>query len=144
MRAKHVGADESVRAADGAVDVALRRQVHDDVGCVRAKHPVHGLTIADIGLDEGVAWTVGNRLQRAQIGRVGQLVDVDDMRLRLTHEIAAHRRSNEPRASGDDNLHSLLFPGVLNCCPCLSRGRAMGQSTLVRALTNTWGKFLAP
>ena len=68
--AEHIGADEGIGAIDRAVNMALRGQVHDDVGRVRVKHGIHRGTVANIGLDEAVAWTIGDCLQRAQIRRV--------------------------------------------------------------------------
>ena len=102
--------DEGVRAVDRAVDVALGGQVHHGIGRVLGEHRVHGGAVADVGADEGVARAVGDRLERAQIGGVGQLVDIDDVRVRLAHEMAADRRADEAGSPCDDDLHSRLFP----------------------------------
>ena len=106
MRAEHVRADELVRAVDGAIDVAFGGEMHHRVGRVPLEDVVHRRAVADVGADEAVARAARNRLERAEIGGVGQLVDVDDRAVGLPHEIAADRRADEPRAPRDDDLQS--------------------------------------
>ena len=106
--AQHVGADEGVRAVDRAIDMALGGEMHHRIGGMLGEHRIHGVAVADVGADEGVARAVGDGLERAQVGGVGELVDVDDVRVRLAHEIAADRRADEAGSPCDDDFHRFL------------------------------------
>src|SRR5262245_63774489 len=79
--------------------------MHNGIRRVPDEHRIHGVAIADVGADEGVAGAVGDGLERAQVGGVGELVDVDDVRVGLAHEVAAYRRADEARSPCDDDLH---------------------------------------
>ncbi|MNT47987.1 hypothetical protein D3C72_1847450 [compost metagenome] len=60
--ADHVCLDEGARSVDGAIDVALGRQVGDDSGLEFAQRAGHRFNVADIGLNEAVAAAGGYRL----------------------------------------------------------------------------------
>jgi hypothetical protein len=104
--AEHVGPDEGIRTRDGTVDVTLGGEMHHRVGLVPAEDRRHGALVADVRLDEAVARRTGDRVQRSEIGRVGQLVDVDNFVVVLQDEMAAYRRSDEPGAPGHEYLHA--------------------------------------
>ena len=58
-------------------------------------------------------WTTGDRRQRGQIAGVGQLVEHENV-VALADRATNHRRTDEPRAAGDQNPHAdpLLAKGV--------------------------------
>jgi hypothetical protein len=74
-----VGAQEGPRSRDRAIHVALGRKMHHHVGLVLGKHGPQRREIAQVDPFEGVVGPVGHRLQAAQIGRVGQRVQVDEV-----------------------------------------------------------------
>ncbi|MNT15504.1 hypothetical protein D3C72_1505610 [compost metagenome] len=51
----NIGFDKVGRAGDGAIDVALGRQVHHGIGLVGGKDPIQLGAVADIYLLEGIA-----------------------------------------------------------------------------------------
>ena len=89
--ADDIGLDEGGGAVDGAVDMALGRQMHDRIGAVPLEDAAERAGVADIGLLEGIARIAGDRRQGLRIGGVGQLVEIDDRRVRS-------RRSDGGRA----------------------------------------------
>jgi hypothetical protein len=82
--------------------VAFSRQVHHRIRSTFFKQPVNGTPIADVDLLEPIARIVGDCRQRVRIGRVGQLVDVDHLHIRLRQQMADHSRADEPGSAGDE------------------------------------------
>ena len=62
-RVPDVGLYESRRAGDRAVDVALRRQVHDGARLVLLQQAAHQRAVGDVALHEDVARIVAHRLE---------------------------------------------------------------------------------
>src|SRR5205807_6610651 len=73
-----VGVDEGGGAGDRTVHVAFGREMQHGGRLVFRQHRVHGGAVADVVALEGVARIVRDRVERARIRRVGELVDVDD------------------------------------------------------------------
>ena len=101
--ADHVGLDELARPVDGAVDMGLGGQMHHRVGLVAVEEPLQLGGVADVDLLEGVARVALGPRQGGQVGRVGQLVDVDDEGVGFGKKLADHRRADETGAAGDEN-----------------------------------------
>ena len=76
--ADDVGLDEIAGTVDGAIHMALRREVDYRARAVLCEQPAHQLRIADVALHEDVARVVLQRCEVFQIARVGQLVEIDD------------------------------------------------------------------
>ena len=99
-----VGLDEIARPVDRPVDMGFGGQMHHRVGAVTRENPVQRGAVADIGLLEGIVRAVGDAGHVVQTGRIGQRIEVDHAmppRDRQPH----HRRSDEPGAAGDQQLH---------------------------------------
>ncbi len=103
--ADDVGLDEHIRARDRAIDVALGGQMHHGLGLERGEGPVHGRTIGDIGLEEVIALGAAHGRERLEIGRVGQLIDVQDLDADTADEVAHEGRSDEAGPAGNDDAH---------------------------------------
>ena len=104
--AADVGVNEVDRAVDRTIDVALGGEVDHCVDVVLCEKHSHGIDVADVGANKGVARTVslGDATKTGQMTRVGEGVDVDQSQLRIggegcTHEIAA----DEPGATCDQH-----------------------------------------
>jgi hypothetical protein len=110
-----------VRGGDRAIDVAFGSEVDDG----RRPVPIEGgsqrVAIADIGLEKRIGAMPADGIQRPQIGRVGELVDIEHVDAELAHEVAAHRRTDEARAPGDEYPHEMLPSGVQSAHYCAMR-----------------------
>jgi hypothetical protein len=69
--------------------------MHDRIGPVALEDAPEGGGVADIGLLEGIARIAGDRRQGFGIGGIGQLVEIDDRRVRLGDQMAAERGADE-------------------------------------------------
>src|SRR5690606_29851712 len=87
--ADDVRLDEPGRTIDRTVDMALSGQMHDGIGHSFRDDRIHGRTIADIGLEEAVSGSIGNGIERAKAGRIGEAIDVDDLPAALGDEMPA-------------------------------------------------------
>src|SRR5262245_37609820 len=96
--ADDVGRDEGARPVDRAVDMALSREMHDDVGPEELKCVGHRAGVADVGLEEAVARTSRDGLQRLEVPRIGQFVD-DEHIAAACDEVADDGRADEARAA---------------------------------------------
>ena len=112
QRTHHVGAGKGERILDGTVHMAFCCQVDDTIDLFLLHELVESLKIADIHPDELVVGLILHILQVGQITRIGQLVQVNDLILRiLIHEKTYHMASNETCAACNDNTsfsHNLL------------------------------------
>ncbi|MNE85059.1 hypothetical protein D3C80_1820150 [compost metagenome] len=80
-------------------------QVHHDIRLVLAEHPLHGATVADIHLLEGIACAGTDLGQRVGIAGVGQFVEIDHAVFGLVDELADDGRADKAGAAGDEDLH---------------------------------------
>ena len=85
--------------------MALGRQVGDHVRLELPQSLGHGLGVADVGLDKGIAVAGRHRLQRAEHARVGQLVIDQDLMVRMLDQPPHQGRADETGAAGDKNSH---------------------------------------
>ncbi len=98
-----IGAGEGEGIFDGAVDMALGSKVDDAVYMLVLHQLVESLEVADVHLHELVVRTVLNILQVCQVAGVGQLVEIDDVILRvLVHEQAHHMAPYEAGATSNN------------------------------------------
>jgi hypothetical protein len=76
--ADNIGVNKFIRPLNRTIDVTLGRKIHDGLRLILVEQPPQYRAIADIRHLERVARVsdcLGNRLE---IGRIGELVDVDD------------------------------------------------------------------
>ena len=72
--AQDVGLEEYLRVLDGAVHMALRREVDHHVGVLLLKELVDGLPVTDVGFTEAEIGVLHGLFQGGQIARIGQAV----------------------------------------------------------------------
>ena len=71
-----VGLDERGRSVDRTVDMRFGREMENGVGVEFLHSREHRLPIADIGSAKDVARICFDRPKRPEIGRIGELVDI--------------------------------------------------------------------
>ena len=79
----HIGAGKGEGVLDGAVHVALRRQMYDAVNLLFAYQGQNAVKIADVGLDEAVVRLVLNIPEIGQIACVCQFIKIDYSIIRI-------------------------------------------------------------
>lgn len=116
-RAEDVCLQEDARILNGTIDVALGREVDDDIGVLLFKETQYPLSVADIQLDEPEIGFLHDARKRRKIARISEFIEADDavIGMRLQHikdEVAA----DEPRAACNKNRHLLssLFNTVIS------------------------------
>ena len=114
--AEDVGLQEDARILDGAVHVALRREVDDRVGLFFLEDAVDGVPVADVGLAEAEVGLVHHGCQRGQVARIGQLIDAGHpISWVVFHVVMDKVSADKSGAAGDDDCHSRVFPSRGNC-----------------------------
>ena len=68
-----------------------------------SKHPLQRIRIPNVDLLKGVSRIVGNREYRFEVGRVGQLIDIDHPNVGIVDQVADHGRTDETGTSCDQN-----------------------------------------
>jgi len=98
----HVRLREGERVLDGAIHVAFCGQVDDAVNLLVLHELVERVEVADVHLHELVVRLVLDILEVREVARVGELVEVDDLVIRvLVHEKANHVATDEACTAGD-------------------------------------------
>ena len=83
----HVGLSESERILDTSIYMTFGCEMDDAIYLVVLHQLQHQVEIADIALYEGIVWLVLDVLKVSQVTSVSQLVEVDDVILRIfVHE----------------------------------------------------------
>jgi len=103
--ADDIGFDEIGRAGNGAIDVALGRQMHHGIGLMGGKHPIQFGAVADIDLLEGITLAARDLSQGFQVACIGQLIEVDNRILGVTNYMANYSRTDKTGAAGYKDLH---------------------------------------
>gem|GEM_PF-4165124 len=67
--------------------MGLGRQVHDGVGLEALQRLAYRRLVADIGLQEAIAWVVLDFAQRLQVAGVGQLVEVEHLMIGVVDQV---------------------------------------------------------
>ena len=107
-RADDVGLKEDTRVLDGAVDMALRREVDDDVGLLLLEEFTDRLAVADVRLHEAEVGVVHHAPERGQIARIGELIQTHDAVFGILFEDMKDKiAADEPRPAGDEDGHKL-------------------------------------
>ena len=101
----HIGSHEIQRPIDGPVIMALCGQMHDRVGLVGRKNPMHLGRVADIGLLEDIATRSCDLRHILQIGGIGQDIEIDHI-VTFGDGASHDGRSNKPGSAGDDEFHA--------------------------------------
>ncbi len=108
-RTDDVRIDELAWRVNAAIDMALGREVHHEVRIDAREQFVDRSAISDVHPFEPVVGCGLDGRQVRQIGRVGQLVDVDEFVFRVSgNEKVEEVRADEPRSAGDNYLHDAL------------------------------------
>jgi hypothetical protein len=101
--AHDVGLDEFAGAVDRPVDMAFRREIHDEVRLMPVEQRTKGGRVADIDLGKGVT-RVSRRLRdRSEVCRIGELVDIDDIGAGAIEQMPDHGRPDEAGASSHED-----------------------------------------
>jgi hypothetical protein len=72
------------------------------------KNAVHVGAVADVHLLERISWLCGQGIQRAKVGRVSELVDIDDGHPVFENKTTADRRADKARPARYQHTHRLL------------------------------------
>ena len=100
-----IGLDEISRTVDRSVDMGFRREVQNGVGVELAQQRVYRLPIADIGLAKRITGARFDRPERAQIGRIGELVDIQDRCVQFADEQPTNRRADKAGTTRYQSVH---------------------------------------
>ena len=84
-RADDIRLDEISRTVNGTIDMALGRKIDHRARPVHRQQIAHQLPVADIPVHEHMTIVATQPLQRIQIARIGQLVQIDH-RLIMLHQ----------------------------------------------------------
>ena len=108
----HIGPHKGLRIGDGAVHMALRRKVHDNIRLLFLKQIKDKLPVCDVAPDKLIIRLSLQRRHRLQVARVGQKIQIDELILRIfihhiVHEVAADKSG----AAGYDKFHN-IFPSA--------------------------------
>ena len=90
----------------------FRGQMHDGVRLMLRENPVQQVPVGDIALFEDVAVAGQDLVQAAQVGGIGQLVEIDDLVRGMAQAMADQARPDKARSTGDQYAH--LESSLLN------------------------------
>jgi len=88
--------------------MAFGRQMHDMAWPVGSKDALHCGGIANIRPLEDVAIGIGAGFECFRRGRIGQRIDIHDMDVGVADEKPHQSRTDEARASRDQDFHDLV------------------------------------
>src|SRR6266540_3919783 len=110
MYTDHVGINESVRCKDTAVYMCLGGEVHHCINIVHLEGTEYGFAVSNIALLEAKVRCLADRQQVIGVSSVRQLVEHDNIVLRIfAHHTADKSAANEARAARDQNIfHTTL------------------------------------
>ena len=77
-RAEDVGLQKDAGIFDGAVDMAFRREIDDDIGPFLLKETEDALSVADIQPDKAEVALFQDARKRRKIACIGELIEADD------------------------------------------------------------------
>lgn len=83
--------------------MGLGGQVHDRGRAVSQKNPLHLVRPPDIATLEAIPLVSVSLRYIGQIGGVGELIDIDDARIRGADQMTHNGRANEPGAVGNED-----------------------------------------
>jgi hypothetical protein len=108
LHSHDIGANEIRRILDAPIHMRLSRKVDEQIGFDFDRfQDFIGLT--DIAMNESVVWVVSNLGQVLRIPRVGQLVKIDHLAVRMTlHPMPNEVGADESGTTRDEYLHFSL------------------------------------
>ena len=102
--AHKVGFHEGAGALDGVVHMAFRRKMNNAPDVVFGEQLLNKRLVADIPLHKGIVGQALAFLQVVGIARIGELVEIDDVIIRvLFAEVRYKVGSDESGSAGDEN-----------------------------------------
>ena len=118
----HVGAGECERILDGTVDMGLGGEVDDAVYVFILHELIEGFEVADVHLDKAIVGRRLDILEVGQISRIGQLVKVDNLILRVfvdkqTYDVAADKTCSACNYNRPFEFHIISFSDFLDAVP---------------------------
>ena len=113
-RSHHICPCKGKRILDTAVYMTFRSQVDNSINMILLHQFQHLFIITDVCLDESIVFLVLNILQVGQVARIGQLVQIDDMILRIfVHEKSYHMAADKSGTTGDQDvafeIHNIIL-----------------------------------
>ena len=90
--------------------MGLGGEVHHDIGLMAHKYLGKCRSVADVGLLEAIAAIVLLPRLAHIVAGVSQLVEVDDLGVRLADEIAHDGRADEASSAGDAGISWTTLP----------------------------------
>jgi len=104
LGAQDVGAHKDIGAVDAAVHVGFGGEVDDLRGMILREDRLHGGTVGDVGLHEGVAGIAYNLFDIVGVASIRQRIEVDEMDIRiLLHLLEDETGTDEATAAGDED-----------------------------------------
>ena len=104
LGAQDVSVHEEIGTVDAAVHVGLGGEVDDLRGMVLCEDGLHGGTVGDVGLHEGVAGVACDFFDIVGVTGIRQGVEVDEMDIGvLLHLLENEAGADETAASGDED-----------------------------------------
>ena len=98
--------DKRAWREDAPIDMALGREVHHHLWLCTLEEMTDRCTIGDVHTLELIVRPIDDAVEIAQICRVRQRVDVDEVVLRMTrHQQVEEVRTDKPGTAGDDYSH---------------------------------------
>ena len=79
--------DELPRPVNRTVDMALGRQMHHRIGVEIGKGLMQRGAVADINVRERIALRMLDSIQRFQVARIGEFVDIQHTVARMGHDM---------------------------------------------------------
>jgi hypothetical protein len=102
--------------------MALGRKMHHRIGPEVPEGGFDRLEVADVGREEMIVWTVGNRIERTKVRRVSKLVDIENFGAGV-HEVPAESGADEPCSAGDDDTRLRIH------CSASARALSYGKTS---------------
>ena len=106
-RAHDIRLEEDARIRDGPVHMALRGEIHHHVGLFFFKQPIDEVPVRDVPLHKGKARLLPDGGERLQIARIGELIQTDDLVVRMGQLVIDEIAPDKSGSAGDDNLHGI-------------------------------------
>ena len=106
--AEDVGVDEVAGAIDGAIHMAFRGEVHYGIREVLGKESGERGGIAEVVLDKRVMRIFQIAVERREVSRVGEFVEVDHLVSGFIKDLPHKVGTNEASAAGDQDFHEMV------------------------------------
>lgn len=122
-RSDDVSLNELGRGIDRAIDMTLCRQMHDRIDPLLGKKAPDRSLVGNVDLLEPVIGMTGDRLQRMEVSRIGELVHVDHAMTTLADEVTADRGAYESGSARDEDPALVHRKGCGGLRPSAARRR---------------------